>query len=242
LGLLATEEFLSAITGHVLARLPQNRAPRTATIDYAHTGYGPARVQFDGEQTVTTKRFPSLAHYRPRAGDRVLLVPAGRRGWMIVGTTDLVEPDEQLIIKEADQSVTNSTTLVDDTELWVDVEAHATYRIILALHATGSESGDIKLAWSIPTNAEAGGRWVFGAGVSTTPTSGSATVQNAAANWVTERTYGTHATIGNSILENGLLRTGDTPGRLQLRWAQVTSNATATSVRAPSNLWIKRFR
>ncbi|MBB5491502.1 hypothetical protein [Nocardiopsis metallicus] len=78
--------------------------------------------------------------------------------------------------------------------------------------------------------------------MNTTPTSGSATVQNASANWATERTYGTHATVGNSIIENGLLRTGDTAGRLQLRWAQVSSHATATSVRAPSNLWVKRFR
>ncbi|GAA1096258.1 hypothetical protein [Nocardiopsis metallicus] len=105
MGLLATEEFLSAIVGHVLARMPQHRKPRTGTIDYGHTGPGPARVQFDGEPAPTSNRFPRLSSYRPRAGDRVLLVPSGARGWWVVGSADLVESDDQLLIKEEHQDL-----------------------------------------------------------------------------------------------------------------------------------------
>lgn len=94
MGLLATEEFLSAIVGHVKARMPKGREARTATIDYAHRGPSPARVQFDGEQAPTARRFPSLASYRPRAGDRVVLLPAGRRGWVILGNLDAPEDDD----------------------------------------------------------------------------------------------------------------------------------------------------
>ncbi|WP_344076312.1 hypothetical protein [Nocardiopsis metallicus] len=33
----------------------------------------------------------------------------------------------------------------------MNMETHAIYRIILALHAIGHADGDIKLAWSIPS-------------------------------------------------------------------------------------------
>lgn len=241
------ERFLAAAAGFTQATKPAtsaDRPNRLATIDY---DYDPTtwpvtlpRVLFEGEQTVTRKRWPVLSGYTPQPGDRVLMVPQGARSYVIVGTlTAPVEVKDRLFWKTADQSVTSSTTLVDDVHLSAPVEANSVYRVILALNATGSTSGDIKLAWGTPSGSDGGGRWLQGPAAGQDPGS-PALMEVRAAFWATERSYGLSATAA-SIIEHGLLQTGSTPGTLQLRWAQNNSNATATTVATRSNLWITRF-
>lgn len=241
----SVERALADIAGYTQATRPvtsADRPNRLATIDY---DYNPAsfpdvlpRVLFDGEQTVTRKRWPVLSGYRPRPGDRVLMVPQGG-GYIIVGTLTPVERPDRLFWKTADQAVTSSTTLVDDAHLSASVEANAVYKVILALNATGATAGDIKLAWSVPSGSDTGGRWLQGPAASQDPAS-PALMEVRAALWATERSYGMSGTAA-SIIEHGLLQTGATPGTLQLRWAQNNSNGTATTVLTRSNLWISRF-
>lgn len=243
--------FLRDIAGFSDAqrrRTSADKRVRLATVDPSHrpedvfSGVFP-RVQFDGESTLSRKRYPLVRGLIPRPGDRVVLTP--------VGTTYLITnivfnpssepvPDYRLIVKSADQDVTASTSLVNDDELSAVVEPNTIYRVILVLHAGGHTSGDIKIAWTTPSGSDTGGRWVQGPGQDATLGSGSATMQTVAANWTTERNYGTSESFNISIIEHGLLTTGDSTGFLQVRWAQRVSNATATTVRQRSNLWVQR--
>ena len=49
---------------------------RCATIDPGYAGFGPARVTFDGETTLSQKAYQFLDN-PPRAGTRVALLPIG---------------------------------------------------------------------------------------------------------------------------------------------------------------------
>lgn len=228
-------------------RTSADKRVRLATIDPDHRpedifgGVFP-KVRFDGESTLSRKRYPLVKGIIPNPGDRVVLTPVGTT-YLI---TDIIYdpnndpiPDERLIIKRSDQSVTSSTTLVDDNDIYALVEPNRVYRVILVLNATGSTGGDIRLSWSVPSGSDAGGRWLQGPHESTDP-AGAATMEVRAALWSTERVYGTSGSA-NSIIEHGLLQTGDSPGFLRLRWAQGTSNGTATTVMERTNLWVNHL-
>ncbi|GAB3115744.1 hypothetical protein GCM10027160_23550 [Streptomyces calidiresistens] len=66
-----------------------DRPNRLARIDYEHDAAGPhamePRVIFEGEAAPTRRRWPALGGYRPQPGDRVLMVPVGGRGYVVVG-------------------------------------------------------------------------------------------------------------------------------------------------------------
>jgi hypothetical protein len=146
------------------------------------------------------------------------------------------------VIKGSDQSVTSSTTNVNDTGLLVSVAASATYLITGMLLYSAHSSADIKLGWSGPSGATFD--WIIHA--QTTGTGGLAT-----AGMVVDR-----QSIGNSAFplggfgaENttlmtaplwGRLVTSATAGTFQLNWAQQTSNATASIMRAGS--WLRLDR
>lgn len=60
---------------------------RMGTIDPSYEGAGRPRVQFDGDDSESVRRFAYLASYAPTAGDRVLLLRAGS-SWVIVGRVE----------------------------------------------------------------------------------------------------------------------------------------------------------
>lgn len=86
--------FLQSLSGFVRAeagRESANRAPVFATID---PDYDPAlgqlpQVTFDGESTVSGRRYAYLNTYRPTADDRVLMMPVGYRNYVIIGSVEL---------------------------------------------------------------------------------------------------------------------------------------------------------
>lgn len=145
-------------------------------------------------------------------------------------------------VKPSDQAVTSSTTLVNDSALLVAVAASATYEVNLFLTytATGSSStGGIKVAWTAPSGAVL--NWV--------PylNGNSDGVQQLATVWTTG---GTLATVnpgsgtGASMVAAhvyGVLIMGVNAGSLQLQWAQNTSNASATTVKAGSALIVRQI-
>ena len=61
-----------------------NRPAKLATIDPQYASGAP-RVTFDGELTMSTKRYPCLGTYMPTANTRVLLMPVGTT-YMIIGS------------------------------------------------------------------------------------------------------------------------------------------------------------
>lgn len=81
-------DFVAAVSGAARADLPPGL--KLATIDPAYDAFATyptvplPKVTFDGETTLSTKRYPAMADYWPAAGDRVLMAPVGR-SWLIVG-------------------------------------------------------------------------------------------------------------------------------------------------------------
>lgn len=143
-----------------------------------------------------------------------------------------------IVIKSANQSVTSSTTLIDDNDLAAAVEADATYEFEVCLRVTGN-GGDIDVAWTGPSGASMSLRLCMG------PDSGTADVTNTNVvrihrNIGTEQVYGT-TTSNSAIVERGILVTSSNAGTLQLQWAQNSSNINATTVGSGSFLKLRRI-
>jgi hypothetical protein len=131
------------------------------------------------------------------------------------------------VIKSTLESVTSSAVLQDDDELFVDLEAGRTYHINAVIAVSGATTGDIQTAWSNTgtMSLPSGGRTCFGYNASEVWRSGTATLGGA-------RTYGLPA--GTTWLEEKFIVNCTVAGRLKFRWAQQTSDATATNVASGS--------
>ena len=133
--------------------------------------------------------------------------------------------------KAGDQSVSSSTTLVNDAYLFVSVLANAVYYFSCFLDYQGGTQGssDIKWAWSVPSGTTM--RYTD----THVSTGGSSTV-GALSTESTVPTAGTNGSTLRGITMTGTVATSSTAGTLQLQWAQNTSSGTATTVHAQSSL------
>lgn len=132
--------------------------------------------------------------------------------------------------KSADQSVTSSTTLVNDTNLTLPIAANATYILEVQGVFTAASGGDIKIGWAtLPAGASL--IWTVPAVAAGTGSVFSATSVDS---WT-----GSNATV-KSFWYRGQLTTAGTAGNVQLQFAQVTNNATPTVLKVGS--WIKLER
>lgn len=139
--------------------------------------------------------------------------------------------------KTSGESRASTTTIADDSDLIVPVEANAIYFIRFTVHAAAVLASDIKTAWSAPSGAT-GNRSVLGPG----STASDANADNIAIRMgvhglTTEITYsGVRNSNGAQflIIETSLITTAGTAGNVAFRWAQATSGATATIVQSGS--------
>lgn len=151
--------------------------------------------------------------------------------------------------KTADESVTSSTAVQNDDELFFSVAANAVYAVTGWIKYSGP--GDLQIDWTTPTDAL--GEWVgFGNGTTvytgtggnavTTDTSSSAgyMIRTETNDVAQSRTFGGISTNTYAVAIYGTLRTGATAGTYQFQWAQGTSNATATTVYTDSWLCLQR--
>ena len=139
-------------------------------------------------------------------------------------------------VKTADQSVTSSVTLVNDTELFVSLAASVTYAFQMMLDYEGGTAGASDLKWTFGIPAGTFMRYCYsnrgtGLGASVTMSTGSSTDLG--------------GTNGAGNLEGvhgfGTIVCGSTAGTLQLKWAQNTSSATSTIMHAQSCLMLWRI-
>lgn len=155
------------------------------------------------------------------------------------------------VVKQANTDRSNTTTLVNDPELAVVLEANAVYKVEFDLlvsgrnSVTGSLGGDFKTEWSTPAGST-GLKSVFG------PGSGQPTQANADG---TPPRYGVHvfdtdmtySMVRNSTASLVVVRewcdqfvtTGS--GTLSIAWAQGVAHATATRIAAGSVLRYRRI-
>lgn len=139
------------------------------------------------------------------------------------------------VIKAADQSVTSSTTLVNDTALVLPVLANASYiwSCFLDYEGGAASSSDLIWEWAVPAGAVM--RYC-------------ATFINNSGNLAQGVEINTATTIAQSngagnlraVIMQGSLVMSTTAGSMQLQWAQHVSSATATIVHYQSNLTMQR--
>lgn len=139
--------------------------------------------------------------------------------------------------KAATQSVSSSTTLVNDSHLfWSGIPANTVYALegYVLIGGAHAVAGDIKADFTVPSGASF--LWTsFSTNVA------SLTDHNVVAQGATVvRSYGTNDGTTMSLEPKGYLAVAGTGGTLQFRWAQNTSNATATQVLVGS--WMKITR
>lgn len=144
------------------------------------------------------------------------------------------------VVKAANQSVTSSTTFVNDTHLTLNVSANTDYWVTAVLIYSGN-NGNFKQQWGVPTGASL--LWVgdyLGAGV--TDTFGIISRTQHAYNVTTAVAGG--GTSGNDqcSVPKGVLRVGSSAGQLRVRWAQGTSSGTATTLHSGSTLFLRRLQ
>lgn len=143
--------------------------------------------------------------------------------------------------KTTDTSRASTTTLADDEHLTFTVEANAVYAMDGWIKYFASTTPDIQIGFATPTGTLGEWGWLMPGSTTTgTATAGYSirTDTNDAAD--PRAGYGTSDSNMYTPI-SGLWRIGSTAGSLTLRWAQNTSNATATIVFTDSWLRLQRI-
>lgn len=143
--------------------------------------------------------------------------------------------------KTADQSVTSSSVLVNDTHMLYTIGAVGTYLIDLYLWgvSAANAAGDLKVGFSFPT-----GTMHFGtAGPSVNLASGSADVSE----WIANLSATTGVTFTNVGLSTSVTQThihgrfaATATGTLRVMWAQFAANASASTLKAGTHLRVQQ--
>lgn len=140
-------------------------------------------------------------------------------------------------VKAADNTpVNNSTTLVNDAELFVPVAANTVYDVVAKVFYTTGATPDIKLGFTFPSGTMS---WAgVGAVDSLSAATTNATVaDNAWTSAASGQTLSFGGGVGSALaVLAGTLRVGPVAGNLQLQFAQATANASNTLTKADSSL------
>jgi hypothetical protein len=132
-----------------------------------------------------------------------------------------------VLTKSATETVTSSTTLQDDDELVVPVDANATYVMTFHLALGSVAAADVNTEYTVPAGAS-GFKWCQGPPPASTDRENT-TMVSAVHNFGTDRRYGpTSTTSVPAVIEHLLVNTSSTAGNVVFRWAQDTSNATGS--------------
>jgi hypothetical protein len=132
----------------------------------------------------------------------------------------------QQVRKVAAQSVTSSTTLVDDLHLKLFLRDSRRYSFEAQIRYTGAATGDLKLAFTIPAGATV--RW-DNVGSTFVNLSDVVTVSNSELSSGATRAFGCGSAT-RQISVRGVIIMGATAGNLQLQFAQNTSDPAATTI------------
>lgn len=142
------------------------------------------------------------------------------------------------VIKSADETRISTVTPTNDSEIFLAVEANAIYRVVGFFKYNSDATADFRITWTGP----AGATFEYVAvAIDTATTTVNGTVQMATNTIATSRPYGGAGTASNVGMDiSGTLRVGSTAGTLQLQWAQGTSQAITTTLKADSWITLER--
>lgn len=159
---------------------------------------------------------------------QVLTVAAGVPSWATAAAGATIKS----VRKSANQSVTSSTTVINDTHLKFAVAANETYIFQLFLWTYAADgTPDIKLTCTGPSGSTvswSSSQVIFNA-------AGSTTLTVVSASGVTADLFVDANERGIQLY--GTIANGANAGDLQLQWAQNTSSANSTTVKAGSYIF-----
>lgn len=145
------------------------------------------------------------------------------------------------VLKTADESVTSSATLQNDNHLLYTIGAIGTYAFDLYLYATSAANaaGDIKVAFTFPTGTMHFSGWAADSGIASGAIQTGVWVAKLSAVSGTDTFDAGLSTATLGIVIHGILIATAT-GTLQTQWAQLASNANASTVKAGSHLIVRQ--
>ena len=147
-------------------------------------------------------------------------------------------PTLSVVRRTTSQTVNNSTTLVDDTQLKLELAASETVYFEAVVRYSGDDTADIKIAFVGPTGATI--RWdnynsIF------INTSDVVTVSTGEVIEGNSRSFGCAAASGLRTLNiKGYVQTSTTAGALQMQFAQAAAVAADTTIQFNSVLKVFR--
>jgi hypothetical protein len=145
-----------------------------------------------------------------------------------------------IIVKPANTSRASTTTLADDPDLVVALEANATYLVEMHIAAISGTTEDIKTAWTVPTGAS-GSKYVIGPGSASDGTDSSSNARWGGSAFVTSITYGARTGgFSFNFYEWAIVTTG-VAGNVTFQWAQAVSGATAAQILINSYISARRL-
>lgn len=138
--------------------------------------------------------------------------------------------------KTVDETVSSTTTLQNDDDLFVSVAANAIYHMVFELQVLAQTTNDIKFGFTGP----AGYAVEYTARGPTLTAAGLADVYTISGTTGDVLTFGGIAANDLCVSISGLLITSGTSGTFQLQWAQNTSGASGTTLRPGSFMSLRR--
>ncbi len=158
---------------------------------------------------------------------KILEVDDSTHGYILKDIRPFLRKEtSQVIVKLADEDLENSSTLQDDDELVLPMEANKTYQIDLLIITFTDAAPDFQFAFTGPTGCKISIGVIAGDG-GTTMTNSYKTGTTTTPAISVIRVSGQ----GNQIIHiKGSVRVAGSAGDFKLRWAQNTSNAFTTTV------------
>jgi len=197
----------------------------------------------DSEQTLLYKiasQFNSAASFTDHIHDLTYMIAVGVDGAVIPDAPSNGQtygrnngawvPFTQFSLKATDQSVTESTDLVDSVDLSLPLAANSTYRFEIGLLLT-ENGGGISSFTSVPSGSSVFGKWNYidGSTPSITPTATSINTLALILNGATGSVF--QSTVIFSLV------TGSSAGNVTFQFAQNASDPSDSTIKAGS--WIK---
>lgn len=143
----------------------------------------------------------------------------------------------QQVVKTADETLASTTTVQPDDDLYLPVEANATYLFSGWLwYTAASTTPDIRINFSVPSGAQ---MFRSALGQVNGATSVSGILDTAVLTAVTADGRGAYTTPLSTVY-SGYLITSSTAGTFQLQWAQVANSTDVVTLKAGS--WIQLTR
>ena len=138
------------------------------------------------------------------------------------------------VIKAADQSVTSSTALVNESAMAVSMSATAQVSVTWTLYVVMAAAAGIKLAVATPTGATLLGMvTAVGIGAAVGSDGEVLVTSGTGVNVLDNAAFGTAGVV---TITATVIGDGTHPGNIVLQFAQTASSATSTTIKAGSSM------